>query len=74
MTIFSNFYDIVSDSDYILFDGTMIYEYWNQKDNWDTIFDVTYRNEENKEHGAILNRALPEYKLEGLPFEPICSV
>ena len=40
--------------------------------------EITYRNEENKEKpyrpGEIMNRALPEYKSEGLPFEPICSV
>jgi hypothetical protein len=49
LTNFSTFYDTVSDSDYILFDGTMIYEYWNKKDNWDITLDVTYRNEGNKE-------------------------
>jgi len=47
--MFSDFYDTVSDSDYILSDGMMTSEYWNKKDNWDTILDVTYRNEGNKE-------------------------
>ena len=43
----------VSYSDYILFDGATIYEYWNKKDNWDTILDVTYRNEGNKKNRNV---------------------